>query len=95
MEIVERKVTQEKLKLSHTTDKYIIEYDVILDENKNYSTINGTVKYVTTKEIVGYINKGYEFSIRMTNKNEGLLPEMSCLAVETLALLDDVIKGDK
>ena len=95
MEIVERKVTQERLKVSHTTDKYNVEYDVILDENKNYSTINGTVKSVSTKETVGYINKGYELSIRLIKGHESLLPEISSLVVETLALLDEVIKEDK
>lgn len=67
-------------------------YEVTLGENKTYQSINGTIKDATNDQIVGYISKSYELSIRIVNGKESLLGEISQLAAETLALLDEQIK---
>ena len=92
MEILDVKTIQERVKALHKTELYSVEYEVTLGENKNYQSINGTVKYVSNGQVVGYINKSYELSIRTVNGKEDLLVELSHLANETLALLDIEIK---
>lgn len=92
MEIQEITVTQERLKAYHETSKYKVYYEVTLGENKTYQSINGTIKDATNDQIVGYISKSYELSIRVVNGKESLLGEISQLAAETLALLDEEIK---
>lgn len=91
MEILDRKTTQEKIKAYHEDSKYSVEYDVILGEDKKYQNINGTVKELSTNQVIGYINKSYEFSVRTVNGKENLFVEISQLAIETLALLDEEI----
>lgn len=92
MEILDVKTIQERVKALHKTEIYSVEYEVTLGENKNYQSINGTVKYVSNDQVVGFINKSYELSIRTANGKEDLLVELSHLANETLALLDIEIK---
>lgn len=92
MEILDVKTIQERVKALHKTELYSVEYEVTLGENKNYQSINGTVKYVSNEQVVGFINKSYELSIRTVNGKEDLLVELSHLTNETLALLDIEIK---
>lgn len=92
MEIQERTVTQESLKVYHETSEYKVYYEVTLGENKTYQSINGTIKDITNDQIVGYVSKSYELSIRVVNGKESLLGEISQLATETLALLYGEIK---
>lgn len=92
MEITDVKTTQERVKAYHESDLYSIDYDVTLGEDRKYQNINGTVKELSNNQVVGYINKSYEFSIRTVNGKEDLFMEISQLAMETLALLDEEIK---
>lgn len=93
MKIQERTITQEKLIAYHETSKYTMTFEVFLGENKTYQSINSTIKDINSNEIVGFINKSYELSVRVLNGKESLLTELSQLATETLALLDEEIKN--
>lgn len=94
MEILSKKTTQERVTLYHEETKYSVDYDVTLGENMTYQNINGTIKEVETKQVVGYVSKSYELSVRVVNGKESLLTEVSTFATETLALLDEVIKNN-
>ena len=94
MEILSRVTTQERVTLYHEDGKYSVDYDVVIGEKNNYQSINGTVKDVETKQVVGYISKSYELSIRLVNGKENLLTEVSGFATDSLALLDEVIKNN-
>lgn len=91
MEIIEVKISQQRVKAIHSTEDYIVEYDVTLGENNQYQNISGTIKEVNTKQIVGYVNKSYEFSVRTVNGKENLFVEISQLAIESLSLLDEEV----
>ena len=93
MEIKSRIVTQEKIEAYHKGEKYTIDYSVTLGENKAYQNINGTIKEVSTNQIVGYVSKSYELSIRVVSGKEDHIAAVSVFTTETLALLDETINN--
>lgn len=93
MEITEIKAIQKKLKAYHEDENYSVSYEVYLDGNNLIQNISGEVKEIETGNLVGYINKTHELSVRTAYGKENLLLTLSNLAVETLTLLDEVVNN--